>query len=94
MNDVAQAIALVTAEQPDVVLFDVHMPGLSGWEFMKLIRHSAPEIRLVAVSGHVEERMRAMYRPDAVVPKPYRAPTLVRAVHDVLTRPAGHTAVA
>ena len=85
-RSVADAIAHVSAERPDVVVSDLQMPGLTGWEFIKLLRHDVPGLRVVAVSGYVDERMRAIYRPDGVVSKPYRAETLVTTVHQVVRR--------
>ena len=90
-HSVADAIARVAAERPDVVVSDLHMPGLSGWEFIKLLHHDAPGLRVVVVSGYIDERMRAMYRPDGVVSKPYRASTLVDTVRQVVRMPADCT---
>lgn len=87
-NSVADAIARVASDRPDVVISDLQMPGLSGWEFIKLLRHDAPDLCVVAVSGYIDERMRAIYRPDGVVSKPYRAATLVGTVVDALRRRA------
>lgn len=83
-HSVADAIARVAIERPDVVISDLQMPGLSGWEFIKLLHHHAPDLPVVVVSGYIEKRMRAMHQPDGVVSKPYRASTLVNAVRQVV----------
>lgn len=83
-HSVADAIARVAVERPDVVISDLQMPGLSGWEFIKLLHHDAPGLAVVVVSGYIDDRMRAMHQPDGVVSKPYRASTLVNTVRQVV----------
>jgi CheY-like chemotaxis protein len=87
-HSVADAIARVASERPDIVVFDLQMPGLSGWEFIKLLHHDAPDLPVVVVSGYIDDRMRAMHQPDGVVSKPYRASTLVNTVRQVVQRHA------
>lgn len=85
-NSVAGAIAAITAQHPDVVVSDLNMPGLNGWDFVHLVRHEAPDVRIVIVSGYVDHRQQAIHRPDAVVQKPYHAQQLADAVRSVVTR--------
>ena len=85
-HSVADAIARVAIERPDAVVSDLQMPGLSGWEFIKLLHHDAPGLPVIVVSGYIDERMRAMHQPDGVVSKPYRASTLVNTVRQVVAR--------
>ena len=93
-GSVADAIAHVGSDRPDVVVSDLHMPGLSGWDFMKLLRHDVPDLCLVAVSGHIDERMRAIHQPDGVVSKPYRASMLVDTVAVAMRSRAARTSAA
>lgn len=73
-SSVADAIAHVASDRPHVVVSDLHMPELSGWDFMKLLRHDAPSLCLVAVSGHIDERMRAIHQPTASSASPTALP--------------------
>ena len=90
-HSVVDAIAHVAIERPDVVVSDLQMPGLSGWEFIRLLHHDAPDLPVIVASGYIEERMRAMHRPDGVVSKPYRASTLVNTVRQVVLSRSAHT---
>lgn len=50
-NDSERSIELVKSENPDIVLFDLMMPNLDGWEICKTIRAfaSIPIIILSAI---------------------------------------------
>ena len=61
-EDGLRAVELVLAEQPDVALLDIGLPGLDGYEVAARVRASAPATRLVAVTGYgrAEDRQRAL----------------------------------
>jgi DNA-binding NarL/FixJ family response regulator len=48
--DVDEAVAVVTAARPDVVLLDVHLPGGGGAEVMRRVAPRLPETRFLALS--------------------------------------------
>ncbi len=60
--DGAEGIKLVARHKPDVVLLDLHMPGISGAEAMKAILAQAPETQVVmlTVSEDAEDLMTAL----------------------------------
>ena len=52
----AEAVAVVEATQPDVVLMDVVMPGLSGIEATKQIKKSNPTTAVLILSAYDDDR--------------------------------------
>ena len=78
-GDGAEALAKVRAFHPEVVLLDLMMPGMSGWDFLRAARgdpelSSIPVIVLSALGG--ERAIEA----QAFIEKPFDLDTLLRAV--------------
>lgn len=48
------ALALVRREEPDVLLLDVTMPGMSGIEVTRRVQRAVPEVRIIALSIHAD----------------------------------------
>jgi DNA-binding response OmpR family regulator len=88
--------ALLAAEEraPDLVIVDIYMPDIDGFEVIKRMRAMAGTTRILAVSGdagcrqrtHVLDMSRAM-GADAVLEKPIAA-GLLRATVKRLVGPA------
>jgi len=45
------ALSLVKKHQPDVVLLDMKMPGMDGWEVTRRLTKSNPKIKVIAVTA-------------------------------------------
>ena len=88
------AVALAERIEPDAVVMDIEMPVLDGVEATRLIREAAPELPIVAVSGHdYEERVLEIRRAgaDDYVRKARLADELPRVLLALLDR-ASHGA--
>ncbi|MGF7177508.1 hybrid sensor histidine kinase/response regulator [Azospirillum doebereinerae] len=74
-------LTLADQHKPDIVLLDVQMPGLNGWEVARLLRRTGHErATIVMVSADTRED-RAVLPPDAAhdgfVAKPVSIPKLL-----------------
>lgn len=69
--------------QPDCVVMDFQMPGLSGCEVLSVLAHSRPGLPLIIVTAHDHPALREMALADGAAGyliKPLRGETLVDAI--------------
>ena len=81
-----EALALVDAFRPDVVIMDVAMPGMNGIDATRRIRARAPESAILALTMHEDEQyFFAMLEAGAAgyIPKRAAPDDLVSAVRVV-----------
>jgi two-component system phosphate regulon response regulator PhoB len=82
---------LVSEEQPDLIILDWMLPGLSGLEVCRRLRareetRGIPIIMLTA-RGEETERVRGLSTgADDYVTKPFSVPELIARVHSILRR--------
>jgi CheY-like chemotaxis protein len=89
-SDGLEALRLVKAWSPELVLLDMGLPGLTGLEAAPAIRKLSPGTRLVAVTAAVlDDDLAALRRAGIadVVGKPFRAEDLFATVARVLEVP-------
>jgi CheY-like chemotaxis protein len=82
-----EAVELAERLRPDAVVMDIEMPVLDGVEATRLLRAAAPELPIVAVSGHdYEERVLEIRQAgaDDYVRKARMAEELPRALAALL----------
>ena len=83
-----QAINKVRSNMPDLVLLDVMMPDIDGFEVLRLIRETStvPVIMLTA-KGEEDDRVRGLeLGADDYITKPFSPRELVSRVRAVLRR--------
>jgi two-component system invasion response regulator UvrY len=86
----AEALDAIRRETWDLLILDLHMPGLGGLDLLPNIRQHAPSVKILIVSGLPEEMYaRTVLRAGAAgfVSKGCDADELLQAVRCVL---AGH----
>ena len=54
-----EALALATDPTPDLLLSDVTLPGMAGSELGDMLRERWPSLKVVLMSGYIEESLRA-----------------------------------
>ena len=67
-----EALDVVPAFKPDVVILDLIMPGMDGYEVCRRLRLSAPGVKIVYFTAKVEvnDFNDSSIRPDALIEKP------------------------
>jgi DNA-binding response OmpR family regulator len=83
-----EAIAQVQTEEPDLVVLDVIMPGMDGFETLKQIRalSPVPVIILSAVEGNIDKIRGLKMGADDYLAKPFNPDELVARIEAVRRR--------
>lgn len=88
-----EGLELTKKHKPDVVLLDIMVPGLDGWEYHKAVRED-PELRHIPViyvtaRASVEEQVRALDQEGAAayIVKPFSPRELLTVIDYVLKHP-------
>lgn len=90
-NDGLEALSVCLKDPPDVILSDVQMPRMDGWQLLRLVRarpslSSVPVVFLTTLGGESERLMGYQLGVDAYIPKPYEAEELLVRVHQIVRR--------
>lgn len=96
-GDGKQALSQVSKTQPDLIILDVMMPGLSGTEVLTRLRADPataklPVILLTAKSEEVDQVVGLTVGADDYVTKPFSMKVLMARVESLLRRSKGPVA--
>ncbi|HJR06003.1 MAG TPA: response regulator [Pyrinomonadaceae bacterium] len=95
-RDGRECVAAARAELPDIVLIDLSMPVLNGWETLETLRadERTRSLHCIAVTAFAadQDRQRALEAGfDAYLAKPYRSKDLLDLVEAILSRRRSQT---
>ena len=80
----AEALDEVTRHRPSLVLLDMRMPVLDGWDFMRAVRERGLTLTVVVMTAAADaSRWGREIGAQAVLAKPFELDELVRAVEQV-----------
>jgi len=88
-NDGANALALVKAHSFDLLVLDVMLPGLNGFEVCRIVRSApnpdTPRILMLTARGREHEVAHGLaLGADAYITKPFATRELMRVVSQLL----------
>lgn len=89
-EDGASALAAIEADPPDLVILDVGLPDMDGFELLRAIRRGSevPVVMLTARDEELDKVLGLELGADDYVPKPFSARELSARVRSVLRRSA------
>jgi two-component system cell cycle response regulator CpdR len=91
VGDGLEALAAAKAVQFDLLVADVVMPSLDGFQLAARARVTHPELQVMFITGFAAVTLRAReqeLRGSKVLSKPFHLRELVAQVEDVLRQPA------
>jgi two-component system, cell cycle response regulator DivK len=85
----AECLRMIEKEHPTLILLDLSMPKMSGWEVLKVIRDDdalkhIPVITITAqvMAGDRERALEAGF--DGYIPKPISVSSIVKTIQEIL----------
>lgn len=89
-NSGAECLRLIDKELPSLILLDLSMPRMSGWDVLKIIRadealKAIPVITITAqvMAGDRERALEAGF--DGYIPKPISVSSIIKTIQDILS---------
>ncbi len=86
LSDGGEAIARFAAEPFDLVVTDLAMPRVSGWQVARAVKHAKPQVPVFLVSGfgvELSPEERRAHGVDLVLVKPLQIQEILDAVAEV-----------
>jgi len=82
----SEALELVKSAKPDIVLLDIIMPGMDGFEVLRRLRDftQLPVIAFSASPGNYHEAVRL--GADDFMPKPFQPEEMVKRIEALLSQ--------
>jgi DNA-binding response OmpR family regulator len=83
-GDGAEGQRALTIHKPDIVLLDLAMPDVNGWDFLQRLQETGHlgKVPIIVVSAHVRVEPQALLQMGvaAIVPKPFNLPDLLTVI--------------
>ncbi|HKC09454.1 MAG TPA: response regulator transcription factor [Methylomirabilota bacterium] len=89
-GDGKKGLALALSEAPDLIVLDVMMPGMSGWDLCRELRGRGLDVPVIMLTARGEEVDRVLgleLGADDYVTKPFSLRELMARIRAVLRRP-------
>lgn len=85
----AEALRTVAGVRPDLILLDINMPGMDGWQVLRLLkvdeRTSTIPVALFSIKSQVRDRVQGLQGGAcAYVSKPFACDELLGRVREIL----------
>ena len=83
-GDGGEAQRALMLHHPDLVLLDLMMPGINGWDFLQRLRETGHigKTPIIVISAHLRKEPQAVLQMgvSAILPKPFNLDDLVELI--------------
>jgi len=80
-GDGAEGHRAMTIHKPDVIVLDLAMPNVNGWDFLQKLKETGyfGKLPIIVVSAHLRTDPQAILQMgvSAILPKPFNLPELI-----------------
>lgn len=87
-GDGAEALRVMALQLPHIVLLDLMMPGVNGWDFLQRLQETGfiGRIPIIVISAHLRIEPQAILQMgvSAILPKPFDLDDLVSLIEHLL----------
>ena len=87
-GDGAEGQRALTIHQPHVILLDLAMPNVNGWDFLQRLQETGHlgKVPIIVVSAHVRVEPQALLQMgvSAILPKPFNLPDLLDVIEHLV----------
>jgi len=93
-SDGEEALRVARKQKPDLIILDVMMPGMSGWEVCRAVREDESlsgtgVIMLTGIGERLNEMTSPLYGADDYLDKPFDLTELDEKIHEALQKRRG-----
>lgn len=86
-GDGAEGQRALTIHNPDVILLDLAMPDVNGWDFLQRLQETGHlgRVPIIVVSAHLHVDPQAILQMGvkAILPKPFNLPELIDVIEHI-----------
>jgi DNA-binding NtrC family response regulator len=87
-----EAIDILFTQEVDLVLMDLAMPELNGWQALQQLSEKLHQLPVIVMTGHTHQRQWVeRFGARALLEKPFEPALMVEVVHQILGDRTHHT---
>ncbi len=83
-GDGAEGHRALTIHKPDVIILDLAMPNMNGWDFLQKLKETGylGALPIIVLSAHLRVEPQAILQMGvaAILPKPFNLPDLINLI--------------
>ena len=82
-----EALEIYSSTKYDLICSDLGLPGMSGWDFIKIIRKTDPKIPIMLVTGwgnEINQTKLDEFKVNGLISKPFKIEQIINRVYDLL----------
>lgn len=90
-DDADSGLVKIRTSQPDLLIMDLNLPGVSGWDLLKIVRQENKNLPVILISGRYKTSLDIVrglndYLADDYIVKPFNKDILLARVEALLRR--------